>query len=165
VIELIGVEPANERAMYVLEMPRIEDYPETIEPLAPHFVVFVAADATAASDDALAAFARSLLRQGASYVCAWGPGCERLHDTVDVVREELNDDSESVVMTSWHEDESLDEALWFALFATVPDERYIETTDSVLAIVVAEPKWAARVCGRLGNPKALSDAVVADEPD
>jgi hypothetical protein len=165
VTELVGVEPTNERAMFVLEVPRIEDYPATIENPGPHFVAFVAADSTGTADEALDAFARSLLRQGASYVCAWGPGCDRLHDVVDVVQDEVADDPDAVVMTSWHEDESLDEALWFALFATVPDQRYIETTDSVLVVVVAEAKWAAQIRGRLGNPKALSDAVVADDAD
>ena len=164
-IELVGVEPTHERAMYVVELPRLADYPEELERPGPHFVVFVAADVTAASDEELAGFARALVTQGASYVCTWGPGCERLHDAVDVERDALHDGSDSVVMTSWHADDTLDEALWFALFATVPDERYIETTDAVLAVVVAEPNWVAQVRGRLGNPKALSDAVVAPEPE
>jgi hypothetical protein len=157
VIELVGVEPTHERAMYVVELPRLGDYPDELERPGPHFVAFVAADVAAASDEELARFARTLVTQGASYVCAWGPGCERLRDAVDEVRDD--------VTTSWHQDDTLDEALWFALFATVPDERYLETTDAVLAVVVAEPKWAAQVRGRLGNPKALSDAVVAPEPE
>ena len=162
--ELIGVEPAHERAMYILEVPQLEDYPEEIESPGPHFVAFVAADATAAPEEVLAEFARSLLRQGASYVCAWGPGCERLHDAVDAERDRVHG-PDSGVKTSWHADDSLDQALWFALVAAWPDERYLQTTDALLAVVVAEPKWAAQVRGRLGNPQALIDTVLADRPE
>jgi hypothetical protein len=148
VIEVVGVEPVNERALYATEIPTFEDWPERIEEPVPHFVAFVAADATAASDEQLGAFARKLVAQGAVYVCAWGPRCERLHDAVDAA-------APAGVVTTWHADDTLDEALWFALFASAPHPSYVETTDSVLAIVVGDPRWAAQVRGRLGNPDGL----------
>jgi hypothetical protein len=151
VIELIGVEPVHERALYVAEIPSLDEWPEAIEEPKPHFAAFVAVDAAPLSDDELDAFAQRLLGQGAVYVATWGPDCERLHDAFDAVQ----DDSAPVAMTTWHAHETLDEALWFVLFATVPDEAYFETCDSDLAIVVGDPKWAAHVRGRLGNPAAL----------
>jgi hypothetical protein len=151
VIELIGVEPVHERALFVGEVPSLGDWPETIERPEPHFALFVGLDARSVPDEALARFARLLLTQGAVYVCCWGPDCERVHDAFDA---EL-DDSRPAVMTTWHAHETLDEALWFALFASVPDEAYFESCDADLAIVVGDPKWSAHVRGRLGNPSAL----------
>jgi hypothetical protein len=148
VIELIGVESVNERALYVTELPSLDEWPERIEEPVPHFVAFVAADAASVDDEALHAFARKLAAQGAVYVCAWGPGCERLHDAIDAV-------APAGVVTTWHADDTLDEALWFALFASSPHASWVETTDSVLAIVVGDPRWAAQVRGRLGNPDGL----------
>jgi hypothetical protein len=151
VIELIGAETVHERALYVGEVPSLDEWPDRIEEPKPHFAAFVAADAALLSDDALRSFARRLLPQGAVYVSTWGPDCERLHDAFDAEQA----DSTPLVMTTWHAHETLDEALWFALFASVPDDAYFETCDSDLAIVVGDPKWAAHVRGRLGNPAAL----------
>jgi hypothetical protein len=152
VIELVGVEPVHERGLFVAEIPSLGDWPETIEQPQPHFAAFVAADVSSAGDGELTRFARRLLAQGAVYVSVWGPGCERLHDVVDAERDGR---AAPLVMTSWHAHETLDEALWFALFASVPDEAYFETCDADLAIVVGDPTWAAHVRGRLGNPAAL----------
>jgi hypothetical protein len=151
VIELVGVEPVNERALYVTQIPSLADWPDTIDEPKPHFAAFVAADSSPASEGELRAFARRLLAQGAVHVSAWGPGCERLHDAFDAESE----GSTPPIATTWHADDTLDEALWFALFASFPDEAYVETTDSVLAVVVADPQWAAHVRGRIGNPEAL----------
>jgi hypothetical protein len=151
VIELVGVEPVNERALYVSQVPALGDWPEAIEEPPPHFAAFVAADTTGLAEGDLHVFAGLLLGQGAVHVSAWGPGCERLHDAFDAVL----GDTRPRVETTWHADDTLDEALWFALFASIPDDAYVETTDSVLAIVVGEPQWAAHVRGRVGNPDAL----------
>lgn len=157
-IELVGVEPVNERALYVTEIPELGEWPEAIDEPKPHFAAFVAADATGLSDEELREFAHRLLGQGAVYVSAWGPGCERVHDAVDGER----DDSKPVVMTTWHADDTLDEALWFALFASFPDEAYVESCDALLAIVVRDPGWAAHVRGRIGNPDSLWRSGLAD---
>ena len=158
-IELVGVEPVNERALYVSETSSLAAWPEAIAEPQPHFAAFIAADVTAADDGELREFARRLLAQGAVYACAWGPGCERLHDAFDAER----DESVPEVLTTWHADDTLDEALWFALFASFPDEAYVESCDSVLSIVVASPQWAAQVRGRVGNPDALWRSGIAAE--
>ena len=157
-IELVGVEPVNERALYVTQLPTLADWPEEIDEPKPHFAAFVAADVSALPDEELARFGRRLLRQGAVHVSAWGPGCERLHDAIDAERDPVGPE----VTTTWHADDTLDEALWFALFASIPHDAYVETTDSVLAVVVGEPQWAAHVRGRVGNPDALWRSGLAD---
>jgi hypothetical protein len=59
-------------------------------------------------------------------------------------------------MTTWHADESLAEALWFALFAACPTDRYIETCASVLAIVAGPSEWADQIRQRFEDPRGLT---------
>lgn len=58
----------------------------------------------------------------ANVLCCWGPGCERLHDCFDEadVCHKLDDADAPVVMTTWHDRESLDSYLHTG--APVPDE-------------------------------------------
>lgn len=93
-----------------------------------------------------------LVKSGCLYAIAWGVECEDWHDTVDwAVLEEFDfgdvpDDK--FVMTTWHSDEPLSEAMWFAgqcafhpnieLGATVilhiaSEARRAETMDAFLA--------------------------------
>lgn len=59
-----------------------------------------------------------LVKGGCLYVVAWGVECEDWHDTVDWTVLEAFDfgdiPDDKFVMTTWHEDEPLSEALWFA---------------------------------------------------
>ena len=52
---------------------------------------------------------------------AWGDGCARWHDSVDWASLEEFDfgdiPDERFVMTTWHENEPLDDVFWFAQFA------------------------------------------------
>ena len=57
---------------------------------------------------------------------AWGPDCERVHDIID--EEDIGPNPpptmDRVVMTTWHDDKSLAEAIWFVLHNSWPDESY-----------------------------------------
>lgn len=58
-----------------------------------------------------------LLKSGCLYVVAWGTECEKWHDTVDWLNVEEFDGNipeDRFVMTTWHTDEPLSEAMWFA---------------------------------------------------
>jgi hypothetical protein len=58
------------------------------------------------------------LERGCLYVVAWGVECEAWHDSVDWTHLEAFDygdiPDDKFVMTTWHADEPLKEALWFA---------------------------------------------------
>ena len=59
-----------------------------------------------------------LVESGCLYVVAWGVECENWHDTVDWASLEAFDHGDipddKIVMTTWHADEPLSEALWFS---------------------------------------------------
>lgn len=61
-----------------------------------------------------------LIRGGCFYVMAWGQACGDWHDAVDwanIMAFDPNPVPDARhVMTTWHEDEPLDEVFWFAQF-------------------------------------------------
>jgi hypothetical protein len=86
-----------------------------------------------------------LIDSGCLYVVAWGVECEQWHDTVDwTLLEAFNygdvpDDR--FVMTTWHADEPLSEAFWFAgQCASHPD---IDIEDTMILHISAEGKEMA----------------------
>src|SRR3954467_9205564 len=97
--------------------------PPVVSLPTPRFVCLLAWDARAATVEEISAIARRLLDAGAVYICSWGPGCECVHDIID--EEEVGDGSHttnSAVMTTWHADEPLADALDFVLTHTIPDD-------------------------------------------
>lgn len=87
----------------------------------------------------LGRFAQKAIDKGVAYICTWGEGCERMHDIFDetVVWQEVSKNKEiPCIVTTWHTNDSLDEALWFALNNTHPDDFYFETCKSVLVTAV-----------------------------
>jgi len=70
------------------------------------------------SDDWCNEIANWLIDRGCLYFVAWGQDCERWHDAVDWASLEAHDfgdvPDDRFVMTTWHDKESLSEALWYA---------------------------------------------------
>ena len=151
------------RRSYVAQIARLQDWPESIDAPEPHFVLFVAANAEGIADAEIDEFARKLIGQGASYLVAWGPDAERVHHRFDVADIDAGRGPEEWIMTEHWADESLDEALWNALFGASPGERYESSTDSLLAIAVGNEEWSATLRRRLADPDQLNDDVVENE--
>lgn len=84
------------------------------------------------------------------YFCAWGRGSERFHDVVDEVlvvddlgeRRFSGSKSGDVVMTTWHEGESLAEALEFFTTLAVPTEGLVADSSFRFVICIANGLWA-----------------------
>ena len=160
-IERLGTDPSQQRALYLAQLADAGEWPdEQVEPDA-HFVAFLAMDARRVPDEQIARLADALLGQGAAYVCAWGPDCQRVHDVFDAaIRERFPGEDEALVMTTWHADDELDQALWFAMFSACPDDPFVETCGSLLAIVVGNDEWADQVRRRLADPAGLNADVL-----
>jgi hypothetical protein len=91
--------------------------------------------------------AARLLKRGLAYLCAWGPDCERVHDIFDEkdLARDLKRDTHDVIMTIWHDDESLEEALWLFVHSAFPADGYVHgCTDWVIA-PIANPGWEQEI--------------------
>ncbi len=88
--------------------------------------------------------AKWLLESGCLYVIAWGVECENWHDTVDWTNLEEFDFGDipdsKFVMTTWHTNDPLFEAMWFAGQCAFHAD--VELTETVIVHVAAEPRQA-----------------------
>jgi hypothetical protein len=128
------------------------------------FVLFLAWDATRVSDHALMALALDLVRMGLSYIVAWGPDCERVHDIFDdadiLENPQANEaETEIFIISTWHDHESLEQALWFALNCAFPVSAYESATVATVAASLANADWAESIRAYLEDPKALDTAI------
>ncbi len=145
-----------ERELYFTAVADVSSLPQSYSFPSRHFAALLVGDTTGVDPQSLGELSRRLLQSGCSYFCSWGPGCERAHDCFDA--ECLF--APSVIMTTWHADERLDDALWYFLRTTFPDDAYFDTTRSALAIVVGHPEWAEQVERRMRNISSLADDVL-----
>src|SRR5947208_1034072 len=134
----------GERSLFVLDVARPDDVPTPITVPGPHFVCLLAWDARRATDTELATLAGRLLRAGCAYAVCWGPDCERVHDAFDLADLGWRPDG-PWAMTTWHTDDSLAEAVWFALFVAWPDAAFEDTCGSLVGVSIGSPEWAAEV--------------------
>jgi hypothetical protein len=154
-----GYERTTERQLYVLELGDPDDLAAVSDLPDPHFACFIAWDARNVSTEGVAAVVERLLSGGAASISAWGPDCERVHNIADNIRSSVGDSgdrSDSVVMTTWHDNESLEDALWFFLFNTFPSDWFEQTTRSGLAVIVGNRDWAAAIREGLRDPEAFA---------
>tara|TARA_R110002072_G_scaffold302737_1_gene488160 strand:+ start:88 stop:600 length:513 start_codon:yes stop_codon:yes gene_type:complete len=128
-----------------------------------HFVCLLVWDAATESVEQISRVAEHLLESGCVYVCAWGTGCERVHDIFDetIVGDGTQESPDAFhVFTSWHDDEPLDDAIWFFLRSAFPDESVRDSCRSSLAILVGgDDERAAAVRRALTDPVEFSRQV------
>jgi hypothetical protein len=62
---------------------------------------------------------------------------------------------DETLMTTWHNDESLAAAIWFAVFTAFPISAYFDECRSVVAICINCPKWAAEIRAAFADPKSF----------
>ena len=80
--------------------------------------------------------ARSWIEAGASYVCSWGALAEEMEDVFDHASflEEVGPPLAFTLMTTSHK-ESIEEALWFALYCAAPPEDLKRGLNRVVLVV------------------------------
>ena len=165
-MRLVGRDEQMGRDLYLSVCDDLRTWSPDLTRLPP-FVALCAFDADTEDDQTLEAFASRLMAAGCYYVCAWGSGCERVHDLVDDVLIRENAESaklpaetwdETFVMTTWHERDTLDEAVWYAIFTAISDEHENSTV-----LAVASPRYADQVERRLTDTERLSLDVVGEE--
>jgi hypothetical protein len=148
--ELITHSSVPDRDLYFLSVGRSDLFPESISISSQNFAVFLALDATDLDTDDISNMARKLLHAGAAYFCCYGHDCERVHDVIDeeILHLDLEKDG-SVIMTSWHNHETLLEALWFFVFNSFPDDKYLNSCKAGIAISCGSSNWDNQIIGGL----------------
>jgi hypothetical protein len=160
-VEKFGKHRETGRTMCFLELDSLEDWPENLRlPKSRHFVLFLALDAKDLADDDVSAFAAKALDQGMVYLSAWGRDAERVHDVCEEAAADWDpdSDSDSAVLSEWHEGEPLSRALWFSVGSAAPAMDYENSCRVTLAVTVGNPDWADQVREWLKDPGALEKA-------
>ena len=120
--------------------------PRTFPVAKKTFVLLLAVDGRGIPDHTLRHQCATLLEAGARYVCVWGPDCSRVHDAFDLVAGELGFNSrDAVIMTTWHENEPLEEAAWFAANAAFAHHAYAEASNVLVALSVGSVEWESQI--------------------
>jgi len=153
----------EQKRLTVLQLPDLR-WPASLQFPSSRFRLFVAADSRDSSVDMVSEFVLAALQQGMVYCCAWGPGCERFHDIIDeiVVEDGLGERRfvgpipDDAIMTTWHADESLQEALEFFATSALPTEGFLADSDSRVVACVDNPEWA-HTASRLLQSSPASD--------
>jgi hypothetical protein len=96
------------------------------------------------------------------YAVCWGPDCERVHDAFDAAEISRRPDG-PWAMTTWHSEDPLAEAIWFALFTTWPDDAFADGRRSVVAVSDGSPAWAAELRAAFAAPGEFSAGVLGSE--
>jgi hypothetical protein len=141
---------AEETEFAVVELDHLI-WPASLQMPVERFHLFVAADTTHMTTGEISDFAEAALAKGMVYFCSWGAGCERFHDIVDdaIVIADLQEHGHSGtatayhVMTTWHDDETLDEALDFLATCAIPADVYTADNSYRVVMCVGNPEWAS----------------------
>jgi hypothetical protein len=107
--------------------------------------LLVAGNAQGDDQQAIRTFASKAIAAGCVYACAWGQGCELVHDTFDSTFNEMENSGGPVVMTTWHEDESLEQALNFLMRDAWPSDIWIGSCRASVVAVIANDGWTGEV--------------------
>jgi hypothetical protein len=81
--------------------------------------------------------ARRWLEAGAAYVCSWGPGASATEESFDYASflPEFGEPLQYTVMTTSHDDETLEQALWFAFWCAGPPGDHLDPISLVLVLL------------------------------
>lgn len=109
-----------------------------------HFRLLLAPNLRGIPNDQLRAFARELLKRGLVYFCAWGEDCERMHDCVDeeATLADLAGEPGLHIMTTWHKEDSLEDATEFFRDSARPSDDYELDSRFWIALALRNEAWA-----------------------
>ncbi len=163
-LEQLGHDAISDRDLYMLALDRIEELPADFRLPSRHFVCLIVGDTRHLGEGDIHRFAATLLRAGAVYVCAWGPGSDRVQDLLDdaILMSDYESSGEASIPTTAH-DEEIGEALHFLLFCTGAAPAYEESCHAALALLIGSSEHVAVVQQALEDPRAFVAAFCAAE--
>ena len=120
------------------------------------FVLFLAANRANVKEQEIVLTAKKLITSGLTYICTFGPDCEKGHDIFDYanILWEQEHKTEFLVMSTWHAHETLEEALYFCILNAEPkDVKEIES--SMVVLSVGNLEWSKTIQACLYNLPAF----------
>jgi len=140
----LGTARRSGRLVYLAETQHLEQLPRLISLPCPRFLLLLAYDEDRTAIR-LSTTLAELVTAGCVYLCAWGRGCEHVHDTMDdvVLAQTLTGRRALNIITTWHAGEPLEETVAFALDRAAPDEAHTAGCDAIVLAAIKAPGWAA----------------------
>jgi hypothetical protein len=138
----------------VITIDSIERLVDCLPRRSKYFTLLLAWDAPDIQPDKLMEFFCPLVNRGLVYFCAWGSRCEEVHDAIDLcvaARQVSSGERDNHLMSTWHRDESLEEALWFFNILAIPTDNHIIGDFERYAVAVGNPEYAERITRILTN--------------
>ena len=143
----------------MLELSDGSELPRQFAFESTYFACVLCWDATNIAAETVAALVEPLIAAGCVYFVCWGPDCERVHDIID----ECDPYTDAVIMTTWHANVPIKEALWYFLNCTWPDERFEDSFKVGLAITIGSYEWATAARYAVTEPGTFTQVVADDE--
>ena len=158
-VRQLAHDSSTNRSLHVLSVPSASDIP-TLHLSSDFIIALLVWDSVGSTEEELLAVGKSLIESGVVYACCWGPGCEAAHDAIDHADRGSDRPDDAVLMTTWHDNEPLSEALWFFLNTAIPTEPYVEGCRASIAIVVDNEAWADECVEALSHPREFTKRVL-----
>lgn len=167
-IEQLSDETYFGRDLYMLDINTADEFHGLTNFSAKYFVCLLVWDSDVISREEVDRVAQILLDSGCVYYCIWGLGCSRAHDIIDdvIVDKVMAFGMDGLIMTTWHEEEDPDEALWYFLNVTIPDDPYSDDCSASLVISIGSGQdLLDRIRYALRSPLSFSDEVLDEFND
>jgi len=147
----VGEVGAFEHPVFVLDVPNLDAWPSKLDLSSRHFALLIALDAKGIPDSRISDWVSLVLKAGAVSVSAWGPDCERVHDLFDhaivsgLLTEGKESSVESVILTTWHDKEPLEDAVNFLVNVIEPAADYKATCEAWVAASIGSSAYARQI--------------------
>lgn len=111
---------------------RVTDFASPVSVDAGNYVLLIASEKPTVALSIKTA--RAWVDAGASYICAWGPDCEQVEESFDysTFLPEYGEELAFTLLTTTHQDEPVEEALWFAFNCA----KSVESDQELNAVVI-----------------------------
>jgi hypothetical protein len=136
------------RPIKSLLVPSLAELADAITRTKGYIALLLACDATLLSESEIAISLQPLVENRLVYLCAWGPDCSRLHDVADSDFARLEQVSSAMgwsLITTWHEDETLEEATWFFQNVAIPREEPARENYDRYAVSIGNAHWLEQI--------------------
>jgi len=162
-IEKINSKDDFGRKIFLINVSKFKDFDfKKLPQLSEYFTLLIINSDEVTTED-YSKNVDELINSGLAYLCAWGKDCEKIHDIFDEVavmmeiEQQIDPNDDSVIMTTWHQDQTIKEALFYFLFNTAPTEKYYSDCKISLVLTIGDSNKSENVRKYLEDQKLLEN--------